>query len=212
MTLFSQSLGQSHFWISDPSEIWSARCLDKKTTWPKDKKAKKTKKKDKTTKGQKKRQKDKDQKESLILWCQGTLALLHSCQVFYIWAPHRCQLYCHKHHHVKKERESKINFQHHTSFCPGDNNGRWGEKRSCARRWNQWGQKYFAKLLLNSNPRSILVLSADILLNKMSHLNMFWHLTGKLQRNESHWCTESCEKYWCKQQWLIIIVGSSWLH
>ena len=113
---------------------------------------------------------------------------------------------------TEREREFKINFQHHTSICPGDNNGRWGEKRSCARRWNQWGQKYFAELLLNSNPRSILVLSADILLNKMLHLNIFWHLTGKLRRSESYWCTESCEKYWCKQQWLIIIVGSSWLH
>ena len=44
-----------------PSDIWSERCLDEK----------KKRRRDKETR----KQKDKDHKQSLILWCQGSFAL-----------------------------------------------------------------------------------------------------------------------------------------
>ena len=82
----------------NPSDIWSEWCLNKKNKRQKDKKDKKTKgqkikktkkktnlkvkftKRQKNEIGEKsqnaKRQKDKDQKESSILWRQGSFALL----------------------------------------------------------------------------------------------------------------------------------------
>ena len=66
-----------------------------------------------------------------------------------------------------------MNFQHHAGLCPRDHHGQRREERRGARGRNQFFQK-FTKLLSNSNPSSTLVLSADILLNKISHFNAFW--------------------------------------
>ena len=92
LTLVTDWVSDCHFWILtqrvtfdawDPSDIWSAICLDK---GQKDKKTKRQK--DKNTQRQKgektKREKDKrkgPKRESLILWRQGSFALL---QCFYL--------------------------------------------------------------------------------------------------------------------------------
>ena len=92
LTLVTDWVGHCHFRILtqrvtfetwDLWDIWSAWFLDKKTKRLKRQKDKKAKRqKDKTTK-------NKDQKESLVLWRQGSFALL------------RCFVICHQIRHLK---------------------------------------------------------------------------------------------------------------
>ena len=77
-----------------------------------------------------------------------------------------------------------MNFQHHTGVCPGHHNGQWRKERGGAWGRNQFFHK-FAKLLFNSDPSSTLVLSADILLNKMSQFNATCQ--GKLSMYKVLW-------------------------